>query len=156
MTAILASVTVLCSSLFICAIIKMIAPTRNTEKILSLIISVFVLICIVLCFKSIRKEIRLNDFNIETSSEITDKAVLKLTGDYMAQYVKNLIECENITPNNVEVTVTTDENSVINLNKIIIYIDQSDAISESKIIDIIETDLSITPQIVRSDNEKVR
>lgn len=149
MTAIATAVTVLSCSLFVSSLIKILAPTGSTEKVIRFVISLFVLICIVTCFKSIADtvDISATEEDYQNINSTVDMSVLKVTGDYMAEYVESLLLAEEISAETIEVTVNTDENKVINITDICIYIDKDKYLLESKITDIIETDLDITPKV---------
>lgn len=149
MTAIATAVTVLSCSLFVSSLIKILAPTGSTEKVIRFVISLFVLICIVTCFKSIADtvDISTTEEDYQNINSTVDMSVLKVTGDYMAEYVESLLLAEEISAETIEVTVNTDENKVINITDICIYIDKDKYLLESKITDIIETDLDITPKV---------
>lgn len=149
MTAIATAVTVLSCSLFVSSLIKILAPTGSTEKVIRFVISLFVLICIVTCFKSIADtvDISATEEDYQNLNSTVDMSVLKVTGDYMAEYVESLLLAEEISAETIEVTVNTDENKVINITDICIYIDKDKYLLESKITDIIETDLDITPKV---------
>lgn len=149
MTAIATAVTVLSCSLFVSSLIKILAPTGSTEKVIRFVISLFVLICIVTCFKSIADtvDISTTEEDYQKLNSTVDMSVLKVTGDYMAEYVESLLLAEEISAETIEVTVNTDENKVINITDICIYIDKDKYLLESKITDIIETDLDITPKV---------
>lgn len=145
MTEVLSAITVLSCSLFVCALIKILAPTGKTEKIIRLVISVFVLICIATCFKSVINSIDLPAF--EASNSVTDETMLKVTGDYMAEYIDKLLISENLDAEVVEVTVEADENKVINVSEVSIYINQRDMIYKEKITELIKSYINIEPVI---------
>lgn len=145
MTEVLSAITVLSCSLFVCALIKILAPTGKTEKIIRLVISVFVLISIATCFKSVINAIDLPAF--EASNSVTDEALLKVTGDYMAEYIDKLLISENLEAEVVEVTVEADENKVINVSEVSIYINQRDMIYKEKITELIKSYINIEPVI---------
>lgn len=154
MTGFSAAIAVLSCSLLSAALIKMLAPKGSTEKIMRLVISLFVLICIVSCFKSIVDVVKISDLSDAANSESIEKidseiekSVLKTTGDYMAQYVESLLLSEDIKAEKIEVTVESDEKSVINLTDVSIYIDKSNTFLKSTITEIIEADLDITPKV---------
>ncbi len=158
MTGIITAVTVLSCSLFACALIKILAPTGSSEKILRLTISLFVLICMVTCFKEIADVIKISsEVSLYENPEDIDNAVkdsvLKVTGDYMADYVVSLLSAEDIKPELVEVTVNSDENSVINITDISIYIDNSKKLLKSEITEIIEADLRVTPKVIIKEQQ---
>lgn len=154
MTVISTSVAVLCCSLFTASLIKLIAPSGKTEKILKLIISLFVLICLTTCIKTIISEIKITKdesvFAFENSENMThtiDENVLKITGDYLVNYIENMLSVENVQYDEITVTVDADEQGVINITDICIYMDKRKADSNIA-FSIIEDDLKITPRVV--------
>lgn len=154
MSVVSTSVGVLCCSLFTASLIKLIAPSGKTEKILKLVISLFVLICLTTCIKNVIKEAEIFDQqNITTLNDseklnqTIDENVLKVTGDYMVVYIENLLEAENIHYEKITVTVDADENGVINITDICIYMDK-DKTNSDIARSIIENDLKITPRFI--------
>lgn len=154
MNVLSASVAVLCCSLFTASLLKLLAPSGKTEKILKLIISLFILICLTNCIKTIIEEVKnfskksyVNQKNAETFSSAIDKSVLKVTGDYMVSYIENLLLAENVKYNKLTVTVDTDKQGGINITDICIYMDETNADSE-KASEIIKEVLGITPRLV--------
>ena len=59
MTSVATTIIVLSSSLFTASLIKMFAPSGGTEKILRLIISMFVIICMVTCIRSVVSSVKI-------------------------------------------------------------------------------------------------
>lgn len=154
MTILSGAVSVLCCSMFTASVIKLIVPSGKTEKILKLVISLFVLICLTTCIKSVADEIKTLDKNDLSYTEISDSLdtsvnenVLKLTGDYMVSYIENLLVSEKIEYSEIKVTVDTDERGVINIKDICIYIDKRN-VNINKASTLIEDDLKITPRVV--------
>ncbi len=154
MTTLSISVAVLCCSLFTASIIKLIAPAGKTEKILRLVISLFILICLTTCIKTIIDDVKVLKESGEIYTEISenlnvsvDYNVLKVTGDYLVDYVESLLTAHDFVYNKVTVTVNSDEKGVINITDICIYIDKSNA-DAKKASAIIENDLKITPRVV--------
>ncbi len=158
MKSISSAVNILSISLFVASLVKMLAPKGKTEKILTFVISLFVIICIVTCFTAIATDIDASDvgsiIDEQSLSELESKVnndVIKITGDYMVQYVKAILEAENIKPAEIKITVDTNENSVINLTEACIYISKKDLILKSEIEDIIKNDLGITPKVIAEE-----
>lgn len=151
MTNVAASIVVLSASLFTAALIKMISPSGNTEKIIKLILSLFVLICIVTCIKSVTEDISLSEYEISDINEDalnTDENVLRVTGDYLAQYTDNLLNSQGIEASKVELTVDSDDKGVINITGLNIYLDRSKISEKRFITEFIEKDLNITPSLI--------
>ena len=154
MSVLSTSVLVLCCSLFTASLIKLIAPSGKTEKILKLVISLFVLICLTACIKNVIKEAEIFDQqnlsvlnDSEKLNQTIDDNVLKVTGDYMVVYIENLLEAENIQYEEITVNVDAAENGVINITDICIYMDK-DKTDSDKARSIIENDLKITPRFI--------
>ena len=154
MSVLSTSVTVLCCSLFTASLIKLISPSGKTEKILKLVISLFVLICLTTCIKNVIKEAEIfNHQNLsvlndsEKINQTIDENVLKVTGDYMVVYIENLLAAENIDYKEITATVDAAENGVINITDICIYMDK-DKTDSDKARSTIENDLKITPRFI--------
>lgn len=154
MTTFSASVAVLCCSLLVASVIKLIAPTGKTEKILRLVISLFILICLTTCVKTIIDDIFVfkdNDGFYEEQREALDDSVnynvLKVTGEYMVSYVESLLAVSGFDYEEVTVTVDSDKDGVINITDICIYLDNSNA-GINNMSAIIENELKITPRMV--------
>ncbi len=154
MTSIATAILVLSGSLFTASLFKMLAPAGNTEKILRLVISLFVLICVVTAIKSIADNIDISDNSIADISENvldTDKNVLRVTGDYLVEYTDELLKSQDVEANKIKLTVDTDKNGVINITSLNIYLDKDNASEKHKISELIEKDLNVTPSIILED-----
>ena len=148
MNSVITAVGVLSASLFVAALLKILAPSGSCEKVIRLVVSIFVLICIVTCFKSVADEINISKIETPVKNDSHfDESVLKLTGDYLAEYVNKLLLSENINAERVEVSVIRDENDVINITDISIYLNKSLAAYKSKAEEIITSSLSISPNV---------
>lgn len=155
MSGITTAISVLVSSIFVAALIKMIAPVGNTEKILRLVISLFVLICIAVSFesafdsiKSAAGRIKLSEENRDSIKSAVESDVLKATGDYIADYMNDLISAEGVDAELVEVSIESDEKSVIIITDICIYIKQKDTDCKKRITEIVEDYIEITPEVI--------
>lgn len=154
MSGITTSISVLISSVFIASLIKIIAPAGKTEKILKLVISLFVLICIAVSFESVFESIKvsvdrvvLSDKKEDGIKKAVDSEVLKATGDYIAEYMNSTLASEGVMAELIEVGLDIDENAVINMTAVNIYIEQKDSAYEERIIEIIEEYTDITPTV---------
>lgn len=155
MSGISSAISVLASSVFVAAIIKIIAPVGHTEKILRLVISLFVLVCISVSFVEICDSVKCSPDSFELSEKnedgiqrAVDLDVLKATGDYIAEYMNKLISAEGVDAELIEVSLDTDENAVIKLTGVNIYIERKDLSYEKRIIEIVEDYLEITPMVI--------
>lgn len=148
MNSVITAVGVFSVSLFVAALLKILAPSGSCEKVIRLVVSIFVLICIVTCFKSVADEINISKIEAPVKNDSHfDESVLKLTGDYLAEYVNKLLLSENINAERVEVSVIRDENDVINITDISIYLNKSLAAYKSKAEEIITSSLNISPNV---------
>lgn len=148
MNSVITAVGVLSASLFVAALLKILAPSGSCEKVIRLVVSIFVLICMVTCFKSVADEINISEIEAPVKNDSQfDESVLKLTGDYLAEYVNKLLLIENINAERVEVSVIRDENDVINITDISIYLNKSLAAYKSKAEEIITSSLNISPKV---------
>lgn len=148
MNSVITAVGVLSASLFVAALLKILAPSGSCEKVIRLVVSIFVLVCIVTCFKSVADEINISEIEAPVKNDSQfDESVLKLTGDYLAEYVNKLLLSENINAERVEVSVIRDENDVINITDISIYLNKSLAAYKSKAEEIITSSLNISPNV---------
>lgn len=155
MSGIATAVTVLVSSAFVAALIKIIAPTGKTEKIIKLVISLFILICIAVAFKTMFDSVKVSIEKYKNSErydksiqQAVDTEVLKVTGDYIAEYLNKLVSSEGVDAELIEVCLDTDENSVIKISDVNIYIEQDDLDYKNQITEIVEEYLDITPRVI--------
>ena len=159
MTSFTASVAILCCALLTAALIKLLAPIGNTEKTLKMVIGIFVIVCLLSSVKGIFTVVKENrDFDklSETSDDKTitvyNEKILSTTAQYMADYTRILLSNNEIIPKNVKVKVEADENMVINLSSISIYIDKDDTHLKDRIIGIVQNELKFTPEIIIEEN----
>lgn len=154
MSSIATSIVVICSSLITASLVKMLAPSGNTDKILKLVISIFILICVVVCIKPVVSNIdfsEIKDSEMSNSIINNNENVLKVTGDYMVQYTDKLLKSQGIEAELIKLTVDADDKGVINISSINIYIDKINYSDMQKISELIEKDLNVTPSIIIKD-----
>ena len=158
MTAVTSSVAILCCALLTAALVKLLAPMGKTEKTLKLVIGIFVLICLVSTIKEVFSFMA-DTSEFEKTTEITEEKIntvysekiLSTTAQYMADYTQILLSDNDIKSQNVKVKVEADENMVINLRSVSIYIDKDDEDLTDKIISIVGDELKITPEVIAED-----
>ncbi len=145
--------TSLCCCLVVCALVKMITPSGNTTKILSLVIGVFALCCLVSPVVTLVSEFDINALKTEQSinnteySQLCDEQVLKTTGDYINSYVDVLLKQANITTDNITTVLGVDENKGIYIRQMNIYINKADMDKADEIENIISNSVGIVPKI---------
>lgn len=153
MSGFISSITVLCVSLFCAAIIKLIAPAGNTEKILKRVISLFIIICTALCIKSVLSFARSQNFSEISSIHSTklidsiDENVLSSTADYLADYIDKLLKSEGIETEYVEISLFVDDENVINISEVCIYVDKETNADKQYFAEIISNSFGISPEI---------
>ncbi len=151
MSGFVSSVVVICTALLVAAVVKLLAPQGNCEKILKRIISLFVLISIASSAASLVKafnNIKHKVYESDLSDNAADVEILKTTADYIADYIVNLLSAEDIGKTSAEVKIAADENSVINITEVSIYISKEQIVLKEKIRKIIEDNFLLTPQVV--------
>ncbi len=148
--------TSLCCCLVVCALIRMIAPSGNTTKILSLVIGVFALCCLVSPVVTLISEIDINELNTEQSisntefSQLCDEHVLKTTGDYINSYVDVILKQADISTENIATILGVDENKGIYIRQMNIYINKADMDKADEIKNIISNSVGIVPKITET------
>ena len=77
MNSVITAVGVFSVSLFVAALLKILAPSGSCEKVIRLVVSIFVLICIVTCFKSVADEINISKIEAPVKNDSQfDESVL--------------------------------------------------------------------------------
>lgn len=159
MTAFSSSVAILCCGLLTASLVKLLSPKGNTEKLIKLVIGIFVLLCLVISVKGMfsfmmstsQYEKRAAKSREHIESLYNDK-ILNTTAQYMADYTRTLLCSNNLSPKNIKVKVEADENMVINIKEISIYIDKDEIKNKDRITEIITSDLNIEPKIIAEEN----
>ena len=152
MTGVTAAVSVLAGSMFVAALIKIIAPTGKTDKILKLVLSLFMLVSIAVAIENISESWEFSEGKYELSGKYNenlkhsvDSEVLKSTGDYIAEYIKNLLSLDGAE---IEIGLDVGENSVIKISAVNIYIKQKDLDLKNMITETVEEYFDITPMVI--------
>ena len=151
MSGFVSSVMAICTALLIAAVVKLLAPQGNCEKILKRVISLFVLITIAASAASLVNALS-NDkhkvFESDSSESVGDIEILETTADYIADYIVSLLSSEDVGKTTAEVKIIADENSVINIAEVSIYISKEQISSKEKIREIIEDNFLLTPEVI--------
>lgn len=161
MSGVSTAVSTLCCSLIVATLVRIIAPQGNTEKIIKLIISAFILVSIVLAVKSVVDLVDTDKIISDSESivsyentEMNNEKVLKTASEYLVEYSKNLLESNNISVDNIKITLVESENSVIYVREAIIYINRDYLNDEDRIINLISSNLGVSPKIVFGSNNE--
>ncbi len=146
----------LCCCLVVCSLVRIIAPSGSTSKILSVIIGIFALCCLISPFVSM-----LDDFNIEIydkklnteNTELTefyDEQVLKTTAEYINSYVLAVLGNAEISPKNVKTVLSVNQDKGIYIREMNIYVEKNSWDKADEIKAIIQTSVGIEPKITES------
>jgi len=158
MSALQSAIFILCGAIFVASILKMLSPSGMTDKVLKLIIGLFVLCCLVTSIRDVYLSLSSNlnlsgvDEGIMTSK--TDQLVLETTAEYLAEYSHQFYEGEGVDVKEVQVTVN-DFDSVIKVTEVNIYIDKNSEIHIPKLKELTKSMYSLEPEItVEAENER--
>ncbi|MBQ4105368.1 MAG: stage III sporulation protein AF [Clostridia bacterium] len=146
--------TSLCCSLVVCAIVKFISPTGNTTKIMTLVISVFMMCAMISPVCTALKNIKLSEnkyvSNIKADdfTAVYDKQVLKQTAEYINEYTKALMNEANIYPENIETIIAVNESSGIYIRKMNIYIQEEKLDKTEEIKELVSSAVGTIPEVM--------
>ena len=143
----------LCVTLVACAVIRMIAPSGNTSRILSVVISVFVLCSMVSpissLFKNLNFDTKEETFSVKEKdfSNQYDDAVITKTADYINRYVCSTLSAEGVENVSIKTVLGVDANNGIYINELNIYIDKAYTERFSEIKSIVKNTVGVEPTI---------
>lgn len=150
MKLISSTAVMLCICTVACVLVKFLVPDGVTKKTLNLIISTVLVIAMISPVKALFNDTKIN-IKVPSETEITEdynKKIIATTKTNLEKSVKEVLLQNNISINNVNVTLkTTDENSII-IDSISIYITKDNQSESSAIITLIKENYSVTPQII--------
>jgi len=127
----------LCCSLVACAVIRIILPSGNTERIMTVILSVFVLCClfkpIIDIVKNINLSLNEDHFNVteESITVLQDERVIEETAKYLNEYVNEILVSKGVENASIKTILSTNENRGIYIKELNIYLDK-DNMDKSK------------------------
>lgn len=143
----------LCCCLVVCSLVRLVAPSGSTTKILSLVIGVFALCCLVSPFVTLVKSIDVysceTDFT-EKQSELTqvyNEEILRTTGDYINSYTKTLLLSAEIIPDDIQTILGVNNENGIYIKEMNIYINKNSSYKIGTIEELIETSVGIKPKV---------
>ena len=144
----------LCVTLVACAVIRMIAPSGNTSRILSVVISVFVLCSMLSPITAFVKDFgfgivdkSINDYEPDISAKY-DAEVIRQTAEYINQYVDAALNAQGVTDSSIKTIVSVSENNGINVSEMYIYIDKAYNSRSEEIRDIVKNTVGVDPIVV--------
>ncbi len=150
----------LCSTLIICAILRILSPSGSTQKIMSVVISVFSLCCLASPFYEFSKNINkinaeseihkgyIENFNSEYDSKVVEK-----TAGYVNEYINSLLESCSVENSNIETILSTDESRGIYIKDVNIYLNGSENANIKEISDVISSAVGVKPNITERKYE---
>lgn len=142
-----------CCCLVVCALIRIIAPSGNTTKILSLVIGLFALCCLISPVAELFRNIDFVELSKEQNicnenfSALCDEQVLSKTGDYINSYADIILKQADININNIQTVLGVDKNKGIYIKQMNIYINKTARDKADKIENLISNSLGIVPKI---------
>lgn len=136
-------------------IISLLVPSGKTQKLLNLVIGVFLIVSIIIPLKGIFKDIKLEqsventpESIIEDSESGYEKQVISTTADNLVTALNSLLEQEDIHPKNIKISLSKGNENSIYISKINIYISKEDKSKISRIRQICEDNFKKTPLII--------
>lgn len=149
-----AGVTV-CACCIACSVLSVIFPSGAMKKTLNLVMGAF-LICSILIpviggVKSLSFEYKNDNKSFITNEDyerIYEEEVLNKTAENLVVATKDLLNSENITPENIEIGIKKSDNNSIYISTINIYINETDREKTDSIKRIIERNMSKEPVVI--------
>ena len=150
----------LCCSLIICSIIRMFAPTGNTSRILSVVMSVFVLLCILTPFLSLSDELNISakegtlTVNEKDFSLKLDEEVIKQTANNINSYVNTLLTQSGVENTIIQTILALDENNSIYIRAMNIYLNVNYKERKDEIKALVLRSLGIEPTVTEYEYDQ--
>lgn len=150
----------LCCCLVVCAILRMVAPSGNTQKIMSVVIGVFTVCCLLSPLYEIGKNLNFSENKDYVSDKIRndyeqqyDSKVLQTTAEYINEYVNSLL-CESGVDNaQIETILSVNEGRGIYIKELNIYLYKKNEVDINEISDLIYSSVGIVPSITECKYE---
>ena len=144
----------LCCALVVCSLVRLIAPSGNTSKIMSFVMSIFALCCLVSPIVSGIKDFDINEVKMSETqlsdkmfSELCDEQVLSTTGEYINSYTTNILMESDITPNKITTVMGINKNRGIYIREMNIYINKKYHNKIGEIKEIVSSFAGIQPEV---------
>lgn len=137
------------------ALISMLIPNGKTEKIVNLVVGVFLVASILLPLKGVFDEIKISaplsqysEKSVTQSEQTYENEVIQLTADNLVIALNTLLEQNEIYPNDIKLNLSKGKQDSIYISKINIYIKKEDKSKVTQIIKLTEENFKITPLVV--------
>lgn len=143
----------LCCCLVVCSLIKLVAPSGSTTKILNLVIGVFALCCLVSPFVTLIKSLDEYSYNVEykmKQNELSDtysEEVLGTTGNYINSYTQALLANAEIYVDDIRTTIGVDDKTGIYIKEVNIYVNKDSSYKTNTIVNLVESALGVKPKV---------
>lgn len=140
-----------------CAILSLLFQTGRMSKILSLVLSLFVLCSMIVPFVSVKRCFNM-DFDIEqykpdlsVYNKDYNDLVLSQTADNLVRFTDEILHSEGISADNIKLSLKLTEDNSIYVSSVIIYINKDYQDKIYKITDLVSENLLKEPEIVIND-----
>lgn len=146
----------LCCCLMVSALVRMIAPSGATNKIMSVVISVFTLCCLFSPVVDLVSNFDVSAYEYEADvisknlSDEYDEEVIQYTTQYISGYVSTLLESAGYDVKQVKTQVTVNNEKGIYISSIDIYLYEVTSAQRIEIENMLKSELSVKPKIWES------
>lgn len=144
-----------CSSLtavlIISSLVKILAPKEKMNRMMSLVIGVFFLLCMTSPILKLVEEFEFPEEKSIYSSEYEDVSngyVLRETAEYLSAYLKESLISSGVKCSSVKVTVVNDDEKGIILESVSIYLSEYSTEDSLKTSQLVKSTVGVEPQIV--------
>lgn len=143
----------LCCCLVVCSLVRMIAPSNSTSKIMSVVISVFALCCLFSPVIELVSDFDMGKYELKSEmktqeySDAYDKSVLESTSEYISEYICLLLDTGGIDVKEVKTIIAVNEDRGIYIREVNIYLDKSNVKCEDEITSLLYSELGIKPKV---------
>lgn len=150
----------LCCTLIICSLLRILSPSGSTQKIMSVVISVFSLCCLASPFYELSKNI--NTLNLESEINNTyigkfdteyDCKVVETTAEYINEYINSLLKSCAVDDSDIETVLSTDNSRGIYIKEVNIYLNGSENINIKEISELVSSAIGVKPNITERKYE---
>lgn len=155
MTSIKAWTLVICLVSIICTIFEALTPSGKMQKIFKFILGAFMLCSILIPFKNMLNNIKINTKNNQNITK--DNGKLKNTVDDQAKLmiqkniksvIKNFLSKKSIKPEKINIFMDTDKDNRISIKKIEVFLSRGDENKKDTIKQDLEKILELKVEVV--------
>ncbi len=147
----------LCCTLVICSILRIISPSGSTQKIMTLVVSIFSLCCLASPFYELARNINVNNIQSDAHSIITEKyasefdsEVFEVTAEYINEYISSLLKSCSVKNPRIETVLSSDDSRGIYIKEMNIYLYGSENVNLNEIRDLVYSAVGVKPNITES------